>query len=41
MADRYVRVKTTQGKVYYGLLELNQSVKVLSTAPWLGGEPNG
>ncbi len=41
MADRYVRVKTTQGQVYYGLLELNQAVKVLSTAPWLGGEPNG
>ena len=41
MADRYVRVKTFQGEVYYGLLELNQSVKVLNTAPWLGGEPNG
>ncbi|MCY7332093.1 MAG: fumarylacetoacetate hydrolase family protein [Pseudanabaena sp. CAN_BIN31] len=41
MADRYVRVKTSQGKVYYGLLELNQSVKILSTAPWLGGEPSG
>jgi 2-keto-4-pentenoate hydratase/2-oxohepta-3-ene-1,7-dioic acid hydratase in catechol pathway len=41
MADRYVRVKTSQGKVYYGLLELNQSIKLLNTAPWLGGEPNG
>ncbi|MBD2149840.1 fumarylacetoacetate hydrolase family protein [Pseudanabaena sp. FACHB-1277] len=41
MADRYVRVKASQGKVYYGLLELNQSVKILDTAPWLGGEPNG
>ncbi len=41
MADRYVRVKTVSGEVYYGLLELNQSVQVLSTAPWLGGEPNG
>jgi len=41
MADRYVRVKTSTGQVYYGLLELNQSVKLLNTAPWLGGEPNG
>jgi len=41
MADRYVRVKTSQGEVCYGLLELNQSVQLLSTAPWLGGEPNG
>ena len=41
MADRYVRVKTSQGKVCYGLLELNQSIKLLSSAPWLGGEPNG
>ena len=41
MADRYVRVKTSQDEVYYGLLELNQSVRILTTAPWLGGEPNG
>ncbi|MBD2177110.1 fumarylacetoacetate hydrolase family protein [Pseudanabaena sp. FACHB-1998] len=41
MADRYVRVKDSQDKVSYGLLELNQSVKLLSGAPWLGGEPNG
>ena len=41
MADRYVRVKTAQGQVYYGLLELNQAVKVLNKAPWLGGKPNG
>ncbi|OIP74269.1 MAG: 5-oxo-1,2,5-tricarboxylic-3-penten acid decarboxylase [Oscillatoriales cyanobacterium CG2_30_44_21] len=41
MADRYVRVKTSQGQSYYGLLELNQSVKILDTAPWLGGKLNG
>jgi len=41
MADRYVRVKTSQGEVFYGLLELNQSVKVLNAAPWLDGELTG
>jgi 2-keto-4-pentenoate hydratase/2-oxohepta-3-ene-1,7-dioic acid hydratase in catechol pathway len=41
MADRYVRIKTGQGKIHYGLLELNQSVKLLSGPPWLGGKPNG
>lgn len=39
MMQRYVRVKTTQGQTYYGLLQLNHSVQVLSAAPWLGGEP--
>jgi 2-keto-4-pentenoate hydratase/2-oxohepta-3-ene-1,7-dioic acid hydratase in catechol pathway len=37
MTDRYVRVKTGQGQIHYGLLQLNQSVQVLTTAPWLGG----
>jgi 2-keto-4-pentenoate hydratase/2-oxohepta-3-ene-1,7-dioic acid hydratase in catechol pathway len=41
MADRYVRVKTATAKACYGLLELNQSVRLLNTAPWLGGEPTG
>ncbi len=40
MADRYVRVKTVLHEhVYYGILQLNQSVQVLTTAPWLGGKP--
>jgi 2-keto-4-pentenoate hydratase/2-oxohepta-3-ene-1,7-dioic acid hydratase in catechol pathway len=38
MADRYVRVKTaSQERVFYGILQLNQSVQVLSAAPWVGG----
>ncbi|MEE3717955.1 fumarylacetoacetate hydrolase family protein [Tumidithrix elongata RA019] len=41
MADRYVRVKNAQGQVCYGLLELNQSVQILTDAPWSGGKPNG
>lgn len=40
MADRYVRVKTaSHERVFYGILQLNQSVQILSTAPWLGGKP--
>jgi 2-keto-4-pentenoate hydratase/2-oxohepta-3-ene-1,7-dioic acid hydratase in catechol pathway len=41
MADRYVRVKNALGQIYYGLLELNQSVQILTDAPWAGGKPNG
>lgn len=40
MADRFVRVKTTQGQVHYGLLELNQSVQLYTAAPWSGGSPS-
>ena len=39
MAQRYVRVQTTQGKIYYGLLNLNREVQVLDAPPWLQGEP--
>jgi 2-keto-4-pentenoate hydratase/2-oxohepta-3-ene-1,7-dioic acid hydratase in catechol pathway len=39
MAQRYVRVKTIQGQVYYGLLKLNRSVTVFDAPPWLGGQP--
>jgi len=39
MADRYVRVKTANDeRVFYGILQLNQSVQILSAAPWLGGK---
>ncbi len=38
MAQRYVRVQNFQGQVYYGLFQLNRSVAVLNTSPWLGGE---
>lgn len=39
MAQRYVRVKTNQGQIYYGLLKLNRSVNVFDSPPWLGGQP--
>ncbi|MDY6782947.1 MAG: fumarylacetoacetate hydrolase family protein [Cyanobacteriota bacterium] len=38
MAQRYVRVKTLQGQIYYGLLQLNRAVRVLDAPPWLGGQ---
>ncbi|MDB9515357.1 fumarylacetoacetate hydrolase family protein [Roseofilum reptotaenium CS-1145] len=39
MAQRYVRVQTTEGKIYYGLLKLNREVQVLDAPPWLQGQP--
>jgi 2-keto-4-pentenoate hydratase/2-oxohepta-3-ene-1,7-dioic acid hydratase in catechol pathway len=39
MAQRYVRVQTPKGRIYYGLLQLNQSVRVLDAPPWLKGQP--
>jgi len=39
MAHRYVRVKSVEGQVYYGLLHLNQTVQVLDAPPWLQGQP--
>lgn len=39
MAQRYVRVKSAEGQVYYGLLHLNQTVQVLDAPPWLQGQP--
>jgi 2-keto-4-pentenoate hydratase/2-oxohepta-3-ene-1,7-dioic acid hydratase in catechol pathway len=38
MAQRYVRVKTTQEQIYYGLLQPNRSVAVFDAPPWLGGQ---
>ena len=38
MAQRYVRVKTTQGRTYYGLLQLNRNVTILDAPPWLDGQ---
>jgi len=40
MAQRYVRVKTAQGQIYYGLLHLNRTIQVLDAPPWLGGHPS-
>lgn len=39
MAQRYVRVQTLQGQVFYGLLRLNHEVQVLDAPAWLGGQP--
>lgn len=39
MAQRYIRVQNQQGQIYYGLLQLSQSVQVLDAPPWLQGQP--
>ncbi|NDJ16012.1 fumarylacetoacetate hydrolase family protein [Myxacorys almedinensis] len=39
MAQRYVRVKTADGKIYYGLLQIDRAVQVLDAPPWLKGQP--
>ena len=39
MAQRFVRVKTTQGHIHYGLLQLSHSVQVFDAPPWLKGQP--
>lgn len=39
MAHRYVRVQTSEGKIYYGILQLNREVQVLDAPPWLKGQP--
>jgi 2-keto-4-pentenoate hydratase/2-oxohepta-3-ene-1,7-dioic acid hydratase in catechol pathway len=38
MAQRYVRVKTLENIIHYGLLQLNRTVKLLDAPPWLGGK---
>jgi 2-keto-4-pentenoate hydratase/2-oxohepta-3-ene-1,7-dioic acid hydratase in catechol pathway len=39
MAQRYVRVKTSKGQTYYGLLKLTRNIQVLDAPPWLQGQP--
>ncbi|HEY9831261.1 MAG TPA: fumarylacetoacetate hydrolase family protein [Stenomitos sp.] len=39
MAQRYVRVKTSKGQTYYGLLQLTRNIQVLDAPPWLQGQP--
>lgn len=39
MATRYVRVCTPEGKIHYGILQINRTVKVLDAPPWLQGQP--
>jgi 2-keto-4-pentenoate hydratase/2-oxohepta-3-ene-1,7-dioic acid hydratase in catechol pathway len=38
MAHRYVRVQTSSGQLYYGLLHLDRRVQVLDAPPWLKGQ---
>ncbi len=38
MAQRYVRVKTLENTIHYGLLQLNRTVTLLDAPPWLGGK---
>lgn len=38
MAQRYVRVQSSNGKLHYGLLQADHSVVTLDAPPWLGGE---
>jgi 2-keto-4-pentenoate hydratase/2-oxohepta-3-ene-1,7-dioic acid hydratase in catechol pathway len=37
MAKRYVRLKTPDGTIHYGLLQLDRTVVLLDAPPWLGG----
>ncbi|TAF05885.1 MAG: FAA hydrolase family protein [Nostocales cyanobacterium] len=39
MAQRYVRVKSQEGKIYYGMLQLSLNVEVLDAPPWMEGQP--
>ena len=39
MAQRYVRVQTHSGKLHYGLLQPDRTVKTLDAPPWLLGQP--
>lgn len=38
MAQRYVRIQTTEGQLYYGLLQPDRKVQVLDAPPWLKGQ---
>ncbi|MBW4521203.1 MAG: fumarylacetoacetate hydrolase family protein [Scytolyngbya sp. HA4215-MV1] len=38
MAQRYVRIQTGEGQIYYGLLQLNRAVQILDAPPWLKGQ---
>ena len=38
MVQRYVRVKTPEGKTYYGSLLLSRAVEVFDAPPWLKGK---
>jgi 2-keto-4-pentenoate hydratase/2-oxohepta-3-ene-1,7-dioic acid hydratase in catechol pathway len=39
MAKRYVRVKTAEPQIFYGLLQIDHTVQILDAPPWLHGQP--
>lgn len=39
MTQRYIRVQTPEGRIYYGILQVNQEIQVLDAPPWLQGQP--
>lgn len=39
MAKRYVRVKTLDQQIFYGLLQIDHTVQTLDAPPWLHGHP--
>ncbi|NJP10153.1 MAG: fumarylacetoacetate hydrolase family protein [Leptolyngbyaceae cyanobacterium RU_5_1] len=39
MAQRYVRVQTADGQVYYGLLQIDRQIHILDAPPWMKGQP--
>ena len=39
MAQRYVRVQSQEGRIYYGILQPGKGVQVLDAPPWLQGQP--
>lgn len=38
MAQRYIRVQTQEGRIYYGILHLSGEVQVFDAPPWLKGQ---
>ena len=38
MANRYVRVQSDDGRVHYGLLQIDRKVRVFDAPPWLKGQ---
>ncbi|NEO82830.1 MAG: fumarylacetoacetate hydrolase family protein [Spirulina sp. SIO3F2] len=39
MAQRYVRVRDSQGQIFYGLLHADRTLQVLDAPPWRSGQP--
>jgi 2-keto-4-pentenoate hydratase/2-oxohepta-3-ene-1,7-dioic acid hydratase in catechol pathway len=38
MAQRYVRVESSEKRIVYGLLQVERTVQILNAPPWLGGQ---